>query len=569
MMQAEETTPELPPLPDNYELTITDPEKTGIRLFRLADKQTGIVTTFIEFNKEFDIHAAIAWAGARTSRTDDSYESIYSEIHEASKAGRYQAGEKLMKVFLNYGHASVADMSPIMIGIENIPMLEAFFIFDHTSVNAGQELSTRYVEISDLGVPEIQDLLDLESLEGEQKEKIQNLWGKIQDNCSRQYTKWTSLIKPRIEKFIEDGGKKPSKDTVNARTLDIARMWIPVGASTSMISLSSTRDWVNMIKQLRENESPISDSIADQILVTLNLKNYSEGESLQADIGRLTKHHEGTFTVNQNLKNLQELILTIPEFSDLVDQPISHEPKSSPNKAKILNLDTNYSPGTLLAAEYISVLFPNIDEEAILEKLVALDDNLKGEIGRIILDGHNHHDLLKNAADVRGTLVVVETALAYLRDLNRHRALGRLMHLLETRNTDAIVYQGFNQNFALNNSDYLKDLSPMWEEDMAQHYQMIFEFYEVLKESLGDNLDSKILNYILPLGHQVKAHFSGPLLQFDYMLSLRISLGGDFGYRDTAHQILELFRQDPFLVNMLERIERPDPNNLNQVTGRS
>lgn len=563
-MSEQSPQPELQHLPAHYEYHITDEENTGVRLFTLENKDNGISTSFAEFNSDVDIHNLIAWVGARTSRSPDQYADIYRQVHEAQNAS-----EKLEQVFVNYGHASVADMSPVMLFMNHIPMEQAFWMFNHTSTGGGQELSTRYVELDDLGIRPVGELVEYkEDANPELVEHIEAGWEALQRNAAEKYQKWTPLLAESLKSFLEEEAGKAPKGTVTSRTLDVSRFWIPAGAETSMTLLNSTRNWVDMISQLRAHGRQQHVELADQLHDMLKLTQYRETSDIKANLSGLTKYSEGKDTVYSNLRELENTLGQDTRFTNLLrESEPRYEP--TPNTVDYIEADEFDSPGEAVVMQYISTLYPHVAEREILGYLKELTDTERQNLGEVVFKDHMHHDMMRNLGDIRGPLMVLDTAMAYLRDLNRHRSSGRLTPALEGQNTDAIVYAGYNQNYQIENAEYLQQFKQEWDNDMKQHYTALYQLYEDLKEATAPGSESAILN-LLPLGHQMKMHYSSPLTQYNYMASLRIALGGDYGYRDVVYQMLDRLRtSEPYLASMLPHVSRPDVNSAEEILGRS
>lgn len=568
-------------LPSKYELVITKAEETGVRLYGLKDSETMITTYFTEFNDKVDVHSLLPWAGASTSRTQEDYDAIFKHIHDAQKAGKYTAGGKLANVFINYGHASVADMSPTFIYANGLPMHEAFWIFNHTSVGAGQELSTRYVELNDLGIMPLQFFAsDLDI-----SDKFQQRWQSIQDLMVEMYHKWDSILQPDLEQYLLADSRVVAADdeqrtaeslvlsrkTVKSRTLDAVRMWIPVGARTSLALQTSTRNWIDIIAQMRSGGTSNEMMIfSDQLTTLLKLHDYEDTSGIKAELSQLTKYNEGTETLVNNINQLGDFLDSVDSYKELLDEnPLIFRPDQQPTRVELFKQNDFNSYGEALAMDYISLLHPDIEEREILKFLRTLSDGDKYEVGRIIFTGHNHHDQMHNAGDVRGVFSTIETSLAYLRDLNRHRAFGRLVPLLDSGDFEAVLSSGYNRNYVIANSEYWRHHEPAWNNDMQALYSQIYDLHFSLKEKYGTEYDPSILINILPLGHQAKMHMSAPVTQHNYMTHLRIGRGGDFGYRHVVYELLEQLRADPFLRAMGETIEIPDPNSVEQILGRS
>lgn len=228
--------PALPNLPENYQFAITNEKETGLLIASLTDNETGITLRMPIPNPEIDYHNRVAWAGARFSRNADGLEEIFKEIELASQEDQNQAAKKLAKVFVNYGHASVADLTTPTVSIEGITMEEALTIFNIDSRQSGQELSTRYVKIGDFNIPSLESMIDLESLPEDQHESFKKQWQEMQDYLAEQYKRWYPLVEEPIREYIEtqlkqqDPNAKLSKSTLNAWVLDIVRGFIPFGA---------------------------------------------------------------------------------------------------------------------------------------------------------------------------------------------------------------------------------------------------------------------------------------------------------------------------------------------------
>src|SRR5512133_626003 len=112
-------------LPTHFHFSRSNPDKTGLVLISCTDDRTGFTVRTALSNTEFQVPAIMAFAGARFSRSADSAETIFQEIHTSKKS----AQEKLANIFHNYGHASVGDMAMLFAYIENVPryLLLKFF----------------------------------------------------------------------------------------------------------------------------------------------------------------------------------------------------------------------------------------------------------------------------------------------------------------------------------------------------------------------------------------------------------------------------------------------------------
>ncbi len=553
-----------------WNIEISDPKKTGLRLFKVTPNRGSdrlpTSVTFAEFNSKFDVHATTAWAGARTSRSDANYEDIFAEIKQAADQSKYSSGEKLAKVFVNYGHASVAGMAPAFLYINQIPLFLPFWIFNHLHIGDGQELSTRYVKFTDLGIPAITELVDLSSVSSQKQARLQADWIELQQYLVGKYDEWNSRIrKAHIKQFKGEQNEAPlTESTLTARTLDIARLWIPAGTATSMAMLNSVRMWVDLVVQLREYPAKVAQELADQITAVLSL-GQKEDLDVQADLHGLTKYAYARGTVTDNRQQLEKLLKRIKFDSRDFDQVSQAKAVSS-----ITDLYKIQEPGESVIANYILKLYPTLNYGQLLEWLRKLTAEQQESLGEQVLKGHYHHDILRNAADVRGNYVMeIKTAMAYARDLNRHRAWGRFVPLLETQNMRDTILEGWHDNYQLQVTTGLKKLRSEFNDDMQKYYRMLLKLFDEVMD-IQPGADQSFILYLLPMGHQVRMLMSAPVGQQVYAISQRVAGGGDFGYRHVMMEMLGHLRQQPYLSGMLPHINfKIDPSDRQQFIDRS
>lgn len=552
----------------NLEVEVTKKEHTGFRVYKVVDAESGISVHFVEFNSELDAHTGPAWVAAQTSRTSKSYEELFEDLIRNLNDNEIDPGDKLAKVFVNYGHASVGDMVPISMYIENIPIFIPFLLFNKISVGAGQELSTRFVNFNDFGIRPIEELIDLSSLDEASRNEVIELWDKAQTYLKEKYTKWYTIIKNAYEKQFGNEEDPLKESTVNARTLDIVRYFIPAGARTSMAFSTSVRGFVDLISKLREYPNEQVRRLADQIHATLSLSNNPECADIKANLDGLTKHSHPRMIITNNLNSLKSHLDSNIEFQTLLSQNVERSDSNTyKTESKLLEWT---DPGTPVVMQYILSLFPNIGDEVLIKWLDNLSEYDKEKLGEIIFAGHDHHNLMQNMGDVRGDIMFsIMTSLASLRDINRHRALGRLIPMLETTDFREILSNGGNQNYQIHNTDELRKYAEEFDFDLSEYYVLLNKLYDCLSYVPGFKDNQSIMFNLIPLGHQSKLYLSGPISQLIYMLSLRSMPGGDQNYRDLMHQIANhLLGNSNFFSSIPNKLATLDPNNRDDFTNR-
>lgn len=563
---------------ENYEISRSKHEDTGLRLFLLKDKQWGVDGTYVEFNQDFDVHAGIAYIGAKTSRSTEHTDEIFQTVHAASQTKDGFSGDRLAGIFSGYGHASVADMAPVMMFFDHLPMHLAYRLFNSTSVGGGQELSTRYVRLDDFGLPTFSQIIGHDT-EGAREVGDDIVWHQLQQHMAMLYNKWYGVFHQSLRVYLSKtykGDVKPS--TLDSRTLDAVRMFLPFGTETRQAFLGSARNWIDIASQLRSSSDVQARAFGNHIVALLSLSDSEECGDIQAHLNGLTKYSEGS----------GDLASRISKFAELLEREvpggrIDTDPAlASPSKITSLVLPVTdrgsthtfhrpMTPGETVVASYVGAALPNLSGNNInmVTGWVARE-GLARDISSLIFDGHTHHNLMRSQADIRGIPLWYESALAFHRDINRQRALGRHALIFSDGAAPYVLDTGFNDNFTIKNSEYWSGRYDAWKKDMEGLYDQLNSFVSYVETAYGSTAAESAAMNLMPLGTQTTMLLSGPPSQWNYMTSLRVALGGDFGYRQDVWNMLETIRhQDPYFQSMASHLVQPDVNDPEQIVGRS
>ena len=84
----------------------------------------------------------LASVGARYSRNNEGLDAIASKIDFNNTD---KSVDSIFKM-LDYGHASIADMTPIALFIDDITLFAAYYLWTLSPTAGGQECSTRYIK---------------------------------------------------------------------------------------------------------------------------------------------------------------------------------------------------------------------------------------------------------------------------------------------------------------------------------------------------------------------------------------------------------------------------------------
>lgn len=193
-------------------------------------------------------------------------QALYSRspksVREHVEQVRTVGPEKFMANFyVGYGHKSIGDCGTTSIFVENVSMLVAKAVQDWPLYN-GQEASTRYLDMS----------------KQEFKNPLGSAEGKaIQDEWLRFYVHALEtlipVLKERFPMQPEDAGKeKQYEKAIKARAFDIARGFLPAGATTYVAWHTNLRQAHDHIKEMRHHPLAEVRDTAAEILKALQAK---------------------------------------------------------------------------------------------------------------------------------------------------------------------------------------------------------------------------------------------------------------------------------------------------------
>ncbi len=517
-----------------------------------------------------DKHIFPAWAGARTSRTRKTYEEIFDEVLDLVKMDPAAAAEKIKEFGLNYGHQSILGMIPIFLFFNNIPLEQAYWIFNRLWYGDGQESSSRYVKFSRMNFPKIEDFLDLSAIPAEAHEDLEYIkqeWQDILQLAENNYKKWYELIEAGYRAQFEEDDNPIEDSTIKARILDVVRSWIPMGATTSMCLLGNLRIWNNYIKILQETGEEEYIELAKQLKAALSLSNTEEGEDVNANLEPLIRHTDPTFQIKENIAVLKSHVIDLPGFRDLVEAS-AMTPAYYVRETQVTLIDKT-SVGVLTIMQYILVAYPRLAEESVLQWLSTLSEDQIRELSYIVFKNHTRHEKMGNLGDIRGDRIfVLNTAIAQLRDLNRHRTFGRqdIAFLSQIDyaadgevDYEAMISEGFNMSSKIVETTGLQHLKGEWATDANIYYSRVMDFYRYLKQRYP-NTDLHLIRKLLPLGHNTRMHLSASPAHLDYFFDQRSTPGNDQSNADIVGKMIATLESDPSLAGLYAQINEFDYN---------
>jgi len=186
----------------------------------------------------------LASVGARYSRNNEGLDAI---IEKLDPNNQEKSIDNIFK-YTDFGHASIADMAPIALFIDDISLFAAYFLWTLAPTAGGQECSTRYIKLDVnsvvdndlLGIPEDLNLEYWQHVEKSFKhyELALEYWTEI-GNANTELTK----IPSALFNSTSEKDKKQVARMMRNFAFDRARVYLPVSAMTGVMMIQSARAW--------------------------------------------------------------------------------------------------------------------------------------------------------------------------------------------------------------------------------------------------------------------------------------------------------------------------------------
>ena len=560
--------------PDGYRWFTYSSEQTGLMLACLENQENGLVVTTSLANPEKRSAAHKAWAGARHSRAPGMPWEIMAEMGEKG----VDPDEKLDTLFSTYGHASVGDMARVEVDIVNAPMHLCFSLFNNTSINSGQEKSTRYQQkFGDAILHSVKNYLPKEFSE-EEVNRLEEKYQALGELSLELFAKHQEKLTEAFTDYYEPQNKRETA-SLESRVLDCVRYFLLFGQNTGMSLETSARDWSRVIGELKSSPVGFYNQVGEQ-LQRLLVPTREEEEFLgfRSEAPGLIRHAEASDLVTKNLKQLQRYLEMIPDFTKNVD--VMAQFSGSVNQSVEFLSSDEYTEGEKLVSQYILKLYPGIDWRQIFDWVKDQNPRTKKDISKIIFNGHNNYEELPSFARVSGMTTVHETFLGELRDWNRHRAWGRELSwpMMHGVNVDyekilQIFSSGYGQPKYLTEVNAFSELLEEFKSDQKEYYGRLADFISEVssivyaRNTVG--MDYSAIINLLPLGHKATFFMHGDPKQALYKTHQRVRNGGHINYRVSAFEENQLIAGSDPCLEGLRLQDEPDPASSEEFFDRS
>jgi thymidylate synthase ThyX len=418
-----------------------------------------------------------------------------------------QAGSFLETFYYQYGHASIADMAHVPIGVEDVSILAAMEIVDEALWD-GQERSTRY---QDFSKPRYY-----------QPDNADPAYVQMMEQAFTRYTEATERVVDAIRQRLP----KPSdmtlaeyNRTVKAKAFDITRYFLPLGALTSLGQVTSARTLSRQISRLRGSEYPEIVAIAGamqeaaQQNAPFRLDGTEEGPLLPT----LVRHTSPSVWDTSRRVRAEQLF----DESGLKRWAVAQPAVPS---VDVVDL-TQYDPvDAMLALSFYEVSAYNL--RSILTSLVHVSPEERVRLFDFLFGNRVKHDEWAAAFSLAPLAVDFTIDVGGYRDLNRHRRLRKVKKPLQYVEEARF---GYSLPLPLSNVD-LGVATDVYE-SLASHCADV--------RSLPVNDPKMPRIYLQPLAMNIRSLFLMDYAQAAYMIELRSKPSGHFSYRKAMQEMHE------------------------------
>lgn len=255
----------------------------------------------------------LAATGARYSRNNEGLDSIVSKIDFNNKD---KSVDGIFKM-IDYGHQSIADMTPIALFIDGISQFAAYYLWTLSPTAGGQECSTRYIKMDASGLVDAETLGIpshlIDSFNAYNHKAFENYQSALDSwtELSNLYPEETKIPKSLLESK-SDKDKKAVARMKRNYAFDRARVYIPLAASTGVMMLQSARAWASISAHLQSHPLKEFNLIGEQI-----------AEQMAIGAPRLLKHTKPTESLIDYLNLERQNVLEYVAYDEILDNNLT------------------------------------------------------------------------------------------------------------------------------------------------------------------------------------------------------------------------------------------------------
>ena len=526
--------------------------KLHIASIESEDKWNNFNVLTITQSTKAPLPAIRAYLGARYSRSADSIKDIAKEVLDK----RIDASARLEAIFHGYGHRSVGDMADIFVCIERIPIFFAQRTFNHNPVISGQERSTRFQNFQEPQFVKIPSSIKVSKTISEKYESIMK-------KALRFYREVLDPTREALKEYfnINEEDKIEAK-SLQARTFDTARYFLPIGLETSFAVVMSARSWSEYISYLQGSPWVVDKRIGEMIFQLLTGEGFNDKEYVPEAMTLIRHVEPNTSRIDSSREIAEFLKETVND--NLLDYT-EFNPSDRIDESFVLNYTED--PIRMMINHYA---------ELFNDRIVLTDgvENVARQVGEFISKYHDHFSNPGTIAQTGSIMLNGWADYGVIKDLVRHRSFERFIPFYEVNfDYENILARKPEESFALCDYLYLdglEDLQKEYRNKFTELYTDIFDWTREAAKEMDKVILSEYMRYLLPHGHLLRYNFYASFDDLLYTISLRTRPGGHIAYRQLTYKWLErLAEMSSVWDGLLEKIPVVDASSRDQFIKRS
>jgi|GEM_PF-2687310 len=554
---------------DRFSISAYSADKVGLPHIRVTDKVSGLIIGTFTPGTDKSFNMFQAWIAARHSR---SAESTLQIAQDAIEKG-VDAGAKMQQTVEAYGHESVRDMSYIGVSFENIPIDLAAKLFYATRIHSGQEKSTRYQRKFGLRSLVPLDAALPEETSAEVIEETSEAYRIIGDVAMELYAKYKELIVDKLGRIFIPSNREEHL-AVELRALDCVSFFLPQAVETGMVLFTTIQHWQRLIAHLKGSEIRRDVLLGEQLEYLLNppeevaqqLNYIPEAGTLLKHTKPFTSFHNTFREVVAYLRENNIIATTKREIIGVHSQRVVRMPHR--NKEDIIIRS--------LVFQFLSEVFPSIEYKDVIKIFNKITLIKRRGIISLLTKGYDRFKPLDEIMAVTAMQSTVETSMAVVRDLNRHRAQARYIRIpifqgraLTYEMLQGEIAKGFILPVHMTHLREMKEIKEGMIKDLEDYYAQVEAFALWLFEKHGNTIDYSFVHALLPMAHRTQLTMHGDPKTWFYTIAQRTAVGGRIDYRILVEQMAENLARDQTFPRDFFPINRVDPQSRDQFYGRS
>mgnify|MGYP001332040002 CR=1 FL=1 len=455
-----------------------------------------------------------AYALARYSRSPDSIEESLRWVHEHSSERFWE------QFYFAYGHGSIADLGHVTICFENITELAAIHIEDEPLWD-GQAKSSRYQNFTKTGVfipPEIKN------------SSAETSFLRIAGQLTLAYDSFYEVVNayllqctPRPESMQVSSYDR----TMQARTLDVTRYFLPLASYTNVGQVVSIRTLEKQISRLLSSHIPELVAIGEELVSACRASPVNIWSELEG--GNHVSNEPLAPTLARYAKAQPYYQDTMADLTQVVCERLRFE-KIEP--ADSVELFEPHHP----LDELVATLLYRVSQYSyrqILQAVESWEEHTKNEIVEMSLRRRGPHDeLLREFHSGYAFVFDILMDVGGWRDLHRHRRCQQ-------------IPQGFTTAHGYE--------IPKEFEQAGLDTRVRKTFDGVLEAIDGlQDVSASVKSYLLPFASRMRCLFKMDFAEAEYISRLRTGVKGHASYRRIGWLMKErLAERYPFLGDQI------------------